>query len=178
MSDEPQVLAQASGVKVVAIGRRVILARTDTGPYAIAAFVLGLLTANFGIGGIALLAVTVGEPGFPTVGIVLASIGAITAFALVQVIKHIRAQKAKPLDQLPVLVTFDLADGVLLDSAGASLAPLGQVKVGRAFQLASSSPALIARFPGGSLKLVKGNPFAGGVRGIEAALRGRGIQVG
>lgn len=178
MSDEPQVLTQASGVKVVAIGQRVILARTDTGPYAIAAFVLGLLTANFAIGGIAILAVTVGEPGLPTVGIVLTAIGAVVGFGFFQVIKHIRAQKAKPLDQLPVVVTFDLANGVLLGSDGGLIAPLAQVKIGRAFQIGSSSPALVARFPAGSLKLVKGNPFAGGVRGIEATLRGRGIQVG
>ena len=54
---------------------------------------------------------------------------------------------------------------------------LAQVQIHRKWQLGSSSPALELRWPGGSVLLVSGNPFAGGIAAIESALHAHGIRV-
>jgi len=61
---------------------------------------------------------------------------------------------------LPRVATFDLGRGELRDAAGRTLAPLTSVAVGRRMQLGSSAPALVTRWPGGSLVLARGNPVA------------------
>lgn len=83
---------------------------------------------------------------------------------------------AIPLSQLETICIFDFNTGKLLDSQGVAIADIRDVKIRRAMQITSSSPSLSIVADRTKIKLVKGNPFSGGISAIERVLLNRGIE--
>jgi hypothetical protein len=110
-------------------------------------------------------------------GAVFLAVAALAGVVLWLIIKFVRRRHAAPLGALPVLVIFDVPAGQLCSGTGQPVAPLSDVQLGHRFQIGSSSRALEVRWSGGSVVLVRGNPFAGGIGPIESALQARGIRV-
>jgi hypothetical protein len=86
-------------------------------------------------------------------------------------------QRNRPLESLPVLFVIDFEQGLALDGSGTVFAPLPTQRFRRAFQVASSSRALVAEWPGGQLTLVRGNPFSGGIDSAVYELERRGFRI-
>ncbi len=163
-------LGSGSGVKIVQDGQRLRIVNTRTASLATLAFVLSLLTLLPGAGGAVAMV-----QGTWTLGLILVAIGGLAAAGLAVTIAAIRRRRRTPLGELVPVAIIDLEARVLCDGAGRVLAPLEQVRFQRTFQIGSSSPGLAAVFSGQRLMLARGNPFAGGLGSLEAALRQRGL---
>lgn len=107
---------------------------------------------------------------------ILMGIGFLFLGISIYVARYKKKLNALPLDQLETICAFDFNTGKLLDNTHRVVADLSQVTLRRAMQLSSSSPSLVLNIPGGSIKLVKGNPFSGGVSAVENLLIARGIK--
>jgi len=83
---------------------------------------------------------------------------------------------ATPADQLETICTFDFDSNNLLDSRQNILTPINQAYITRKMQITSSSPELLLCWNGGSVGIVKGNPFSGGIASIEKVLLSKGIK--
>jgi len=73
------------------------------------------------------------------------------------------------------VAVIDLDQKQLLDGQGQPLAGLAEVSVERAFQLGSSSKALVIRYGSKKVVVARGSPFAGDVEPLEAVLRRHGL---
>ncbi|PEG40737.1 hypothetical protein CQY20_07160 [Mycolicibacterium agri] len=58
----------------------------------------------------------------------------------------------------------------LFSYRGGALVQLDQVQFARKLQIGPSSPKLVAVTPGGTLVLKRGNPFDGGIGGVDELL--------
>ncbi|MBW2453732.1 MAG: hypothetical protein JRI68_04445 [Deltaproteobacteria bacterium] len=174
-----QTITRASGVGLIEQDGKLYAVDLGTGWAYTMGFVLGLITFIFGaFGTVQLVLAIAGAGGLAVLGAIFVPIAAATGVGLWLVVRHVQRRHAAPLGSLPVIVVFDFAAGQLCAATGQPLAPLAQVQLGHKLQLGSSSKALELRWPGGSVALVRGNPFAGGSSAIEDALGSRGLGVG
>lgn len=176
---EGTLIARASGVGLFEQAGKLYAVELGTGWAYTAGFVLGLITFILGaFGAVQMVLALTGSSGIWLLGLVLLGVAAVTGTLLWMIVRHVRRRHAAPLGSLPIAIIFDLPAGQLCNGAGQALAPLSAVRVRFKFQITSSSRALEVCWPGGSVELVRGNPFAGGLGAIVSALRARGIQVG
>lgn len=119
-----------------------------------ARFIAGLLAGIFLANGIAQLAMRHVALGVPMLAI--GSLGASIYFAL----DRARRKRNAAVD-VPAVLVLDLAQGVLLDGNGRTLAPLADVRFASAFQFASSARALDVSYGGKTQRLFAGNGLAG-----------------
>lgn len=163
---EATVLAESNGVQVLQAGSKVYVADRGWGWVSTATFVFALAGFLLTVGPL-VIAFSVGEPlvaGGMLVGLLAGS-------GVVLVRRHREAQRQQPVTPRMVLLVLDLGEGAVRDGAGHALCALAQLQVGRAMQLASSSTALRASWPGGRKVIARGSPFGGDVGPIEATLR-------
>lgn len=111
-----------------------------------------------------------------TPGIILSALGILFAFVFWRVMLYRKKINARPLNELRYVCVLDLGTNNLLDAAGNILSPLNAVQLMRAMQFSSSSPSLALRWNNGSLTIVKGNPFAGGISAVEKVLISKGMK--
>jgi hypothetical protein len=71
---------------------------------------------------------------------------------------------------------FDFENNNLLSGQQQVISPINKTYLTRKMQLTSSSPELLVCWNGGSLSLVKGNPFSGGIGDIEKVLVAKGVR--
>lgn len=161
------VIARCNGALLVEDGDRVGVVEQGGGWVPVAVFVAALLTGIPLAAGVAFLVVA-----WP-VGVGLLAGAAIGAAALVALVRLRRRVGAAP-PAAPWLV-FDRRARVVVDGAGAVIAPFDQVRLERAWQAGSSSKALVVRHPGGRIVIARGNPFGDAVDAVEHALRARGV---
>lgn len=165
-SSQHQVLADTGGLVVTDDGRRVLVIDRGTGPLTVLVFVLGVLALV--VGGFGVVALVTGTPssalcaGFVAVGVVLA----VLTFV---VVRKIRRQRCRPLHECRPVAVIDRKLG-LFSYRGGALVQLDQVRFARRLQIGSSSPKLVAVTPGGTKVLKRGNPFDGGIGGIDEIL--------
>jgi hypothetical protein len=172
-------IGSGSGVAIIEDGERLYIIDRQTGGLAIGIFVLALIGGLGTLGGIGITAKTISSGGVGlTIGLVLLGVGLFVDGLLALVIRIYRRRKDHGVDQARQIVVIDLRQGLLCDPTGQSIAPLQSVRFRRRFQVTSSSKALEAVFPTGSIEIAAGNPFAGGLGNLEAALAQRGLQVG
>jgi len=133
-------------------------------------FVIGILLAILTINGIIQLVFN-----FLT-GIILLAIALPCGLGLVGGVNMIKKAKNKPLENLNIIAIVDIKSKKLLKKNGEILASLGVVQFGRTFQIGSSSYAIRARWPDGSIIIARGNPFAGGISDFIYALKSRGLM--
>lgn len=171
-----QKLAASSGTVIYEEGNKLYICKSNTSGTSTFLFVIGILAfillAN-GILQLTLLRDTV--PALANLGLLLLGIAVVFIFIFWRVLAYQKKQKATPPQQLQSICTLDFGANSLLDSNNNSVAPLNQVWFTRKMQLTSSSPELLVCWPGGTLNVVKGNPFSGGIGPVENVLRAKGI---
>ncbi len=165
MTTPPHVVAESSGIAVVEQGGTLWVVDRKTGWVSTAIFVTGLNAGIGLLGGFALL-FTVGWAG-----LIPMLFGGLGVVGLMAILRWKRTREAAPLTSLPVLCALDPNRRAVTDASGQAFASFEQVELKRAFQVASSSPALELVHPGGKILLVRGNPFGGGIDDVEHVLR-------
>ncbi len=109
-------------------------------------------------------------------GLLLIGIGVIFAFVFWKIRGYKKKQAAIPLQQLQTICIFDFDTKNLLDSQQRILTPINEVWLTRKMQITSSSPELLLQWNRGSIGIVKGNPFSGGIGEIEKVLVAKGVK--
>jgi hypothetical protein len=169
-------LAAASGVVIYEDGPKLYISKTPAPWTGTFLFITGLLALILLINGVLQLFV-VGEPnGSSRVGIILFGIGIFFTFLFWRVRVYSKRVGAIPFNELINIAVVDFESNNLFDGQQHILTPLHQAYLRRKMQLGSSSPELIMEWGHGSLSLVKGNPFSGGVSIIEKILLSKGIR--
>lgn len=169
-------LAAASGVIIYEDGSRLYISKTPASWTATFLFVTGLL-AFILLGNGVLQLFVMGEPdGSPRLGIILLIISVFFIILFWRVWVYRKKASATPFDKLVNIAVVDFESNNLLNGQQQILTPLHQAYLRRKMQLGSSSPELIIEWSQGSLSLVKGNPFSGGVSVIENILLSKGIR--
>lgn len=130
------------------------------------AFVLGVFT--FVVGGFGLVALL--TPSFSrALGAAFLAAGLVIAVVTFVVVRKIRRRRNQPLHECRPVAVIDRKLGIFSYGGGA-VVPLNQVRFARQLQIGSSSPKLVALTPGGTHVLKRGNPFDGGVGGVDEVL--------
>lgn len=169
------LIAEASGVALYQQARRLLIVDRGTASLYTLGFVLAIVAFILGINGVVQLVLATGGGGIAWLGVVFTAVAAVGGWGLSRILARVARQRERPVAELRLVAIFDLEGGQLCDPSGRPLAPLASVRVGRQFQLASSSPALTATWPGGKVILARGNPFAGGIGPLEDAFRTVGL---
>lgn len=170
-------LAASSGIVIYEAENKLYLSKSPAPLVSTFLFVTGLLA--FILLGNGVLQLTVFKSqiaGSTKLGIMLIGI----ALVLVTIFWRVRLYQKKvnaiPPDQLKNICIFDFDSNNLLDSQQNILTPINQAWLTRKMQLTSSSPELLLCWNGGSLSIIKGNPFSGGIADIEKVLLSKGIR--
>ncbi|WP_199177903.1 hypothetical protein [Mycobacterium hubeiense] len=163
---ETRTLADTGGLVVTDDGRRVLVFDRGTGPLAVLAFVLGVLTVVGG--GFGLVALIAGVPS-RALGAIFVAAGLVLAALTFLVVRKFRRRRSRPLHECRPVAVIDRKLG-LFSYCGGALVQLDQVRFARKLQIGSSSPKLVALTPGGKHVLKRGNPFDGGVGNIDEVL--------
>ena len=162
------VIARCNGTLLVEDGDRLGVVEQGGGWVGTALFVTGLIALILAGNGIFWLTQV------PALGAGLLAGAALAIAAAVALFRARRRRAAAP-PAAPWLV-FDLGAGALRDGAGATISPLDQVRIARAWQAGSSSKALVVNHRGGKVVVARGTPFGDDVDAIEHALRARGVR--
>lgn len=163
---ETQILADTGGLVVTDDGRRVLVFDRCTGALAVLAFVLGVVTLV--VGGFGVVTLVAGVPS-KALGAVFTAVGLLFAALTFVVVRKIRRRRNQPLHECRPVAVIDRKLGIFSYGGGA-VVPLNQVRFARQLQIGSSSPKLVALTPGGTHVLKRGNPFDGGVGGVDEVL--------
>jgi len=163
---EAQVLAESNGFQVLQADQQVYVVDRGWGWVSTASFVFGLVAFLFTVAPI-VLAVVLGKPLLGA-GVLL---GALAIGALLGIRKARDKQRSQPVGARSVLLVIDLGASTVRELGGQRICALPELSIGRAMQLASSSRALRATWPGGRRVIARGTPFGGDVGPIEATLR-------
>ncbi len=174
LPSSPQVVASCGTTDLVEDGALLRFVERGGGGLSVAVFVTGLVGALTGLN-----AVFLGLQGFPAPAV--AALGAVAVVCVAGCVLALRARRAhaqRPLHSLPVVLVLDRARGVACEADGRPLASLHDVVFRPQMQLASSSSALAASWPGGVRVVARGSPFTGSVDPMRDALQARGFRVG
>lgn len=169
-------LAESSGIVAFEQNHVLTLARKPAQWTTTFLFVSGLIAFITCVNGVVQFVINDGNSPNRIPSFILMGIGFLFLGIFIYVIRYKKKVNAIPLEQLAPVCAFDFNTGKLLDGTRRVVADLSQVTLRRAMQLSSSSPSLVLNTPGGSIKLVKGNPFSGGISAIENLLIARGIK--
>lgn len=165
-SSQPRVLADTGGLVVTDDGRRVLVIDRGTGPLAVLTFALGVLAVV--VGGFGIVVLVTGTPS-AALGAAFVAAAVVLAVFVVVVVRKVRRNRRRPLHECRPVAVLD-RKLKLFSYRGGALVQLDQVRFARRLQIGSSSPKLVAVTPGGTKVLKRGNPFDGGVGGIDEIL--------
>lgn len=171
------ILAESSGTVIYETENKLFISKRPAPWVATFLFVTGLLAFILLSNGV--LQLTVFKNQITTssnLGVILIGIGLFFIAIFWRGRLYQKKVKAMPLHQLKNICIFDFGCNNLLDSQQNILTPITQAWLTRKMQLASSSPELLLCWNGGSLSIIKGNPFSGGIAGIEKVLLSKGIR--
>ncbi len=170
-------LAESSDVVIYEAGNKLYISKRPATWTSTFLFVTGLLAIILLGNGILQLTVFKDQTtGSVTIGIVLLLISVLFAIAFWRVRMYRKKMNATPLQQLKNICIFDFDSNHLLDGQQNILTPINQAWLTRKMQLTSSSPELLVCWNGGSISIIKGNPFSGGIAEIEKILLSKGIR--
>lgn len=140
-------------------------------------FVVGLLALILFANGLLQFTVLKKESDNSTLlGLILMGISLLFALIFWRVKLYHKKVRAIPPHELKHIAIIDLANNTLLDEQQNILTPLNQAWLTRKMQITSSSPELLIQWNGGSISIVKGNPFSGSIGPIEQTLMAKGIR--
>ena len=170
-------LAESSGTVIYEDGNKLCISKKPAQWTSTFLFVTGLLAFILLTNGILQLFILNKQVDLTlTPGIILSALGIFFAFIFWRVMLYRKKINATPLNELRSVCVLDLSANNLIDAEGNILSQLTAVQLMRAMQFSSSSPALSLRWDKGSLTIVKGNPFAGGISAVEKFLISKGIK--
>lgn len=170
-------LAESSGTVIYEAGNKLYISKRPATWTSVFLFVTGLLALILLINGVLQLTAFKNQiPGSTKLGIVLILIGLFFTIVFWRVRMYQKKINAIPLPELKNIVIFDFESNNLLDGQQNILTPINQAWLLRKMQLSSSSPELLISWDRGSLSIVKGNPFSGGIARIEKMLLSKGIR--
>ncbi len=170
-------LAEGSGIVIHEAGNKVYISKRRATWTSTFLFVTGLLAVILLANGVLQFTVFKEQAnGSPTAGLVLAGMGILFSILFWRVWLYQKKVSVAPLSELKTIAIFDFGTNNLLDGQQNLLAPINQAFLVRKMQLTSSSPELIIHWGSGSLSIARGNPFSGGIAGIEKALVSKGIR--
>lgn len=169
-------LAESSGTVIYEAGNKLYISKRPATWIPVFLFVTSLLAFILLVNGVLQLFVFIEDTGSSTPGIILT--GAALFFLLIfwRVRLYQKKVNAIPPDELKNMAVLDLRNNNLLDGQLNILTTLDQAWLMRKMQISSSSPELIIHWDRGSLSIVKGNPFSGGIAGIENLLLSKGMK--
>lgn len=172
-------LAESSGTAIYEEGSKLYISKRPAGWTPTFLFVTALLAFILLANGILQSFVFNDSSSYSTrLGVIFILAGLLFVFIAWKTWSYRKKLAAIPPSLLQHTAIIDFAANTLLDGGQHILAPLSQAYLQRKFQLSSSSPELVLLWPGGSLSIVKGNPFAGGITAIENVLLSKGIRKG
>ena len=170
-------LAESSGTVIYEAGNRLYISKKPAQWISTFLFVNGLLVFILLANGVLQLTLFKDQlTDSSTIGIILIGIAVLFALIFWRVRVYQKKVNATPLSTLKNICIFDFENNNLLDGQQNILTPINQVWLKRKMQIGSSSPELIIRWDGGSLSIVKGNPFSGGIASIEKVLLSKGLR--
>ncbi len=158
-------------------GRLLFLARRGLVP-GWAVYVVGLLTAIFGVNSVVLIGFGVRHHDvrvFVGLGMMIAA--GLLGWACVTLARRRIARREAALDPGAALLVIDLEAGLLRDASGRELVAIDSAKFVRRMQLTSSSRALHVVWSGNERVLYRGDAFTGPIDDAVDALERRGIRV-
>jgi hypothetical protein len=169
-------LAESSGTVLCEDGHLLYICRRPATWTPVFLFVSGLLAFILLANGVLqLLVFTKDGTGSTTAGITLLLTGLLFTVVFWRVWLFQKKNRALPLHALKTTAIIDLENKHLLNGQRTVISSLNQVYLTRNLQITSSSPELQLRWQSGSLSIVKGSPFSGGIAEIEKVLRSKGI---
>jgi len=170
-------LAASSGIIIHEVGSQLYISKKPANWTSTFLFVTGLLSfillAN-GILQLTLFKDQIAEA--PKLGAILILVAVVFVIAFWRIWVYQKKVNAFPLESFQRIAIFDFESNNLLDDQQNILTPLNKAYLIRKMQLTSSSPELLIRWNNGSLSIVKGNPFSGGIASIEKLLLSKGIR--
>jgi hypothetical protein len=170
-------LAESSGIVIHEAGNKLYISKRPANWTSTFLFVTGLLAFILLVNGVLQLVVFKNQvTGSSKIGIILILIAVFFIILFWRVQVYQKKVRAIPLHELKNIGIFDFESNNLLDGQQNILTPINQAYLMRKMQLSSSSPELIVHWSGGSLSIVRGNPFSGGIAGIEKLLLSKGIR--
>jgi hypothetical protein len=153
----PKPVVTAGSYAIFEDGNKILFVNYGTDKFTIFNFVAGLLFVIFGVNGALQISA---NQNAATILLILSGVCLLGLFAGVKAYKK---AKNKAFKALTLTGVIDLGSGNLLNGENKVLAPLSKVEFGKALQVTSSSPSIVAKWPnGGRLVLLRGNPFTGG----------------
>lgn len=170
-------LAESSGTIIYEAGNKLYISKSTAGGASTFLFVIGLLAFILLGNGVLQLTVFKNQiPGSTKLGIMFIGIALVFATIFWRVRLSQKKAIAIPPQELKNICVIDFGSNNLLDSQQNILTSINEAWVTRKMQLTSSSPELLLCWNGGSLSIIKGNPFSGGIAGIEKVLLSKGIK--
>lgn len=172
---DSEILCDSAGWVLFSDGQRLVFADLGTSYLRVLLFVLALISLITGVNGIVWLVAGMRSGQISMLGTALLAAAVFTglgAWWTWTVEKRGRAV-IPPRDAW--VAVLDLEAQTLETPAGELLAPLSDVRFAPVMQLASSSRALAAEWPGGTRVVYRGNPFAGSIRPALDVLRRHGL---
>ena len=169
-------LAESSNIVAYETGNKLYISKRPATWTSVFLFVTGLLAVILLVNGILQLFMVKDATGSSRLGIILIVIAVLFIIVFWKVWLYRKKTNAIPLHQLQTICIFDFESNYLLDAQQNILTPIEQAWLTRKMQISSSSPELIIQWNGGSFNIVKGNPFSGGITGIERVLLSKGIR--
>lgn len=146
------------------------ISRKSTNGLVVAMFVTALVGSILVINGIIFLTIELDEGiNYPlALSILAAGIIDLTMFFFLRKLKKKRELPENFNGQ--TICTIHNASEVVITSSGNRYS-IGDVRLARKFQIASSSPKLVLKTPNEEVILVNGTPFSGGIYGVERYLK-------
>lgn len=169
-------IAASSGIALYEEGNKIYVTKNGSGAGGTILFVTGLLAFILFANGVLQLTVLKNQVQEAYLGYALVGLGVVFTFIFWKVRAYQKKTKAAPPETLQHVCIFDFETNNLLTGQQQIIAPISQVYLTRKMQLTSSSPELLVCWSGGSLSLVKGNPFSGGIGDIEKVLVAKGVR--
>lgn len=170
-------LAESSGVVIHEAANKLYISKRPANWTSTFLFVTGLLAfILLGNGVLQLLSLEPDSTGSSKLGIILIGIAVFVTIVFWRVWLYQKKVRAIPVHELKAIAIIDLENNNVLDAEENILTPINQAYLIRKMQLGSSSPELIIHWGRGSLSIVRGNPFSGGIAKIEKVLLSKGIR--
>jgi len=169
-------LTASSGTVIHEEGNKLYISKSRASWTSTFLFVTGLLAFILLANGVLQLTAFKDQFGSSKIGIILILLAVVFIFIFWRISIYHKKARTTPQNELLTIAIADFEHNILLDGQQNILTPLDQAYLIRKMQLTSSSPELIIQWPRGSLSIVKGNPFSGGIAGIEKLLMSKGIR--
>ncbi len=170
-------LAESSGTLIYEAGNKLYISKRPATWTSVFLFVTGLLAVILLVNGVLQL-VPLGTDaiGSSKIGMILILVAIFFIIVFWRVRMYQKKLSAIPFQEFKNIAIFDFETNNLLDGQQNILTPINQAWLTRKMLLSSSSPELLISWDRGSLSIVKGNPFSGGIASIEKVLLSKGIR--